>query len=112
MFCSVAKGVSPPAAAQQVEVGAHLRERVTRGINAINPRDRPSLVQTTWPSSRKPNRTLLTYHLSASNSNRMSIQNNCSFVTARERASSYFGRLVQLLKQFLAELPAAQAPAG
>jgi hypothetical protein len=39
MFCSVAKDVSPPAAAEQVKVRAYLRERVTRGINAVNPWD-------------------------------------------------------------------------
>jgi hypothetical protein len=39
MFCSVAKDVSPPAAAEQVKVRAYLRERVARGINAVNPWD-------------------------------------------------------------------------
>jgi hypothetical protein len=39
MFCSVAKDVSPPAAAEQVKVRAYLGERVTRGINAVNPWD-------------------------------------------------------------------------
>jgi len=50
MFCSVPKDVSPPAPAEQVKVRAYLRERVTRGINAVNPGD---WVEDDLPSLRR-----------------------------------------------------------
>ncbi len=38
-FWSVAQSGAPPAAAEKVEVRAHLRQRVPRRINALNPWD-------------------------------------------------------------------------